>query len=426
MRKHLGIVAAVLACAVLAVTAATAQARSGSKHETVTINFMTYVWQPTTVAATKKIVDSWNASHKDIKVNEVKIDPNTVHDYMVTNFAGGTTPDIVHDEAADLAGFVSQGYIADLKSLIPKSLKNSIPKRVWDSVTYDGKVAAVPTLLQTYNVFANVDALKAAGVKLPTLEHPWTWAQFRAAAKKLSTGGNFGVGWGLRSPVSAVVSMALNFDGQFFYKQGGKTVVKVGKGEAEFLRTVHDMIWTDKSIDSAGVGLSGGGVLPAFFAGKYAMTIQGNYSAQQMILEAPKSFHWALLPLLKGDSQDQMANPQTYSIAAQSKYKKEAMQFLAYLANAQNMARLAAGDWLIPVNPAAGKKLVKSTKHYGSWKVAIKSLPALRAHPLLELQNYPKWKSQIAQPAMQSYFQNKTSLAELREALQKGWDQVNQ
>jgi multiple sugar transport system substrate-binding protein len=202
--------------------------------------------------------------------------------------------------------------------------------------------------------------------------------------------------------------------------------VKVGKGEAAFLQTVHDMIWTDKSIDSAGVGLSGGGVLPAFFAGKYAMTIQGNYSAQQMILEAPKNFHWALLPLLKGDSQDQMANPQTYSIAAQSKHKKEAMQFLAFLANAQNMARLAQGDWLIPVNPAAGKKLVKSTKHYGSWKVAIKSLPALRAHPLLELQNYPKWKNQIAQPALQSYFQNKSSLAELRDALQKGWDQVNQ
>jgi ABC-type glycerol-3-phosphate transport system substrate-binding protein len=271
-----------------------------------------------------------------------------------------------------------------------------------------------------------VDAFKAAGVKLPTIKNPWTWTEFRAAAKKLTRNGNFGVGWGLRSPVSATVSMALNFNGPFFYKDGGKTVVKVGKGEAQFLQTVHDMIWTDKSIDSAGVGLSGGGVLPGFFAGKYAMTIQGNYSAQQMILEAPKSFRWALLPLLKGTSQDQMANPQTYSIAAQSKHKKEAMQFLAFLADAQNMARLAQGDWLIPVNPAAGKKLVKSTKHYGSWKVAISSLPALRAHPLLELQNYPKWKSQIATPALQSYFQNKTSLAELRESLQKGWDQVNQ
>ena len=31
------------------------------------------------------------------------------------------------------------------------------------------------------------------------------------------------------------------------------------------------MIWKDGSIDPAGVGLSGGSVLPAFFAGKYAM-----------------------------------------------------------------------------------------------------------------------------------------------------------
>jgi multiple sugar transport system substrate-binding protein len=424
MSRKLGIAAAVLACLALAGTAA--QASSGKSHDTVTINFMTYVWQTTTVAATKDIVARWNASHPSIHVNEIQVDPNSVHDYLVTNFAGGTSPDIVHDEAADIAGFTQQGYLADLKSLIPGSLKSAIPQRVWDSVTFDGKITGIPTLLQTYNVFANVDAFKAAGIKVPTTDNPWTWAQFRAASKKLTRNGNFGVGWGLKSPVSVSMSLALNFGGTFFYKQGGKWVVKVGKGETQYLQTVHDMIWKDGSIDPAGVGLSGGGVLPGFFGGKYAMTIQGNYAAQQMILEAPKGFHWALLPLLKGSSQDQMADPQTYSIAAQSKHKAEAMQFLAYLANAQNMQKLAQGDWLIPVNPAAGKQLIKSTKHYGSWKVAINSLPALRAHPLLELTNYPKWKSQIATPALQAYFQNKASLSDTANALVSGWSTVNQ
>ena len=138
---------------------------------------MTYVWQPTTVAASKQIVDSWNATHSNIKVNEIQIDPNTVHDYMVTNFAGNTAPDIVHDEAADLAGFKQQGYIAPLNKLIPASLTASISPRAWKAVTFGRDVVAVPTLLQTYNVFANVDALKAAGVKLPTITNPWTWAQ---------------------------------------------------------------------------------------------------------------------------------------------------------------------------------------------------------------------------------------------------------
>ena len=422
MKKYLSAVCAVLACSVLAVTAASAQTR---KSHAVTINFMTYVWQPTTVAATKQIVDSWNATHKDIKVNEIQIDPNTVHDYMVTNFAGNTAPDIVHDEAADLAGFKQQGYLADLRKLIPASLKSSISPRAWNSVTFGREIVAVPTLLQTYNVFANVDALKAAGVKLPTIQNPWTWAQFRAAAKKLTGDGKFGVGWGLKFPTSVSMSMALNFGGTFFYFEAGHWVVKVTKAEASYLTTVHDMIWQDGSIDPAAVGSGGGGVLPGFFAGKYAMTVQGNYAAQQMITSSPAGFHWALLPLLKGKSQDQMADPQTYSITSQSTHKAEAMQFLAYLANAQNMQKLAGGDWLIPSNPAAGQKLIHSTKHYGSWKVAVSSLPSLREHPLNYLVNYPKFKSQIATPALQAYFQNKSSLSDLSTALSSGWLTVN-
>lgn len=424
MRKYAGIAAAVLLCAALAAGAASAQSK---RHAAVTITFATYVWQPTTVAATKQIVASWNASHPNIHVNEIQVDPDSVHDYLVTNFAGGTAPDIVHDEAADIAGFTQQGYLATLNSLIPKTLKASIPQRIWDTVTYGRKITGIPTLLQTYNVFANVGALKAAGIKLPTLQHPWTWAQFRAASKKLTGNGKFGVGWGLKSPASVTMSMALNFGGQFFYfdKKAGKWGVQVGKGETQFLQTVHDMIWQDGSIDPASVGLSGGGVLPGFFAGKYAMTIQGNYSAQQMIEEAPKGFNWALLPLLKGTSQDQMGDPQTYSITQQSSHKAEAMQFLAYLANAQNMAKLAQGDWLIPSNPASGKALVRSTRHYGSWKIAIGSLPALRPHPLLDLVNYPQWKSQVATPALQAYFQNKSSLSQLASALSSGWTTVN-
>src|SRR6266511_741297 len=250
MRMRVSIAATALACAVLATSAA--QAEPGKRHDVVTLNFMTYVWQPTTVTATKQIVAAWNASHPSIQVNEIQIDPNTVHDYLVTNFAG----------------FTKQGYLADIRTLRSATLKQSIPKRVWDAVTYGGKITAVPTLLQTYNVFANVDALKAGGIKLPTIKNPWTWTQFRAAAKKLTKNGAFGVGWGLKSPVSVSMSMALNFGGSFFYKQGGSWVVKVGKGETQYLETVHDMIWKDGSIDPAGVGLSGGSVLPAFFAGK--------------------------------------------------------------------------------------------------------------------------------------------------------------
>ena len=87
------------------------------------LTFATYVWQPTTVAATKAIVESWNKTHPAIQVSIVPVDVNSVHDKLLTNFVGGTAADVIHDEAADIAGFTQQGYLANLTPLISKQLQ---------------------------------------------------------------------------------------------------------------------------------------------------------------------------------------------------------------------------------------------------------------------------------------------------------------
>jgi multiple sugar transport system substrate-binding protein len=421
MRKILGLCAALVLCTALAAGAANA---GKSRQNVVNLNFATYVWQPTTVAATKAIVDAWNKSHPSIQVSIVPVDVNSVHDKLLTNFVGGTAADIIHDEAADIAGFTQQGYLANLSPLIPKTLKSEIPKSVWDTVDFGGKITGVPIMIQTYNVFANMDILKQAGVKAPTTAKPWTWDQFRTVSKKLSTGGNYGVCWGLKSPTATIQTMALNYGGQFMYLENGKWQFKWGAAEQAIPKTIHDMIYVDKSVDPAAVGLSGSAVLPAFFGGKCAMTVQGNYQAQGMIQQSPKGFNWAMFPPLKGKTQDQAANPQTYSVSAQSQHKAEAMQFIAYALNAQNMAKLAAGDWLIPASPAAGKLVIKSTKHYGSWKNAISAVPYFKKANWVSLNAYPRWKSEIATPNFVSYLSDKISLDELGNKLSSGWTSI--
>jgi ABC-type glycerol-3-phosphate transport system substrate-binding protein len=188
---------------------------------------------------------------------------------------------------------------------------------------------------------------------------------------------------------------------------------------------MHDMIWVDHSVDTAAVGQSGSAVLPAFFGGKCAMTVQGNYQAQGMIQQAPKGFNWAMFPPLKGQSQDQAANPQTYSISQQSQHKAEAMQFIAYALNARNMAKLAAGDWLIPAAPAAGKLVIKSTKHYGSWRNAISAVPHFKKANWVSLAAYPQWKAEVATPAFRSYLSNQISLDQLGQQLTDGWNKIH-
>ena len=184
------------------------------------------------------------------------------------------------------------------------------------------------------------------------------------------------------------------------------------------------MIHVDKSVDPAATGLSGSAVLPAFFGGKCAMTVAGNFTAQAMILQGPRGFNWAMFPLLKGQTQQQVANPQTYSISEQSKNKQSAMFFLAYLVNKQNLAKLALGDWLIPSNPEAGKLARKSTKRAGSWTVATSSVVHFRKGNWVSLADYPRWKAEVAQPAFVQYLRGSTSLQELEKSLSDGWSRI--
>ncbi len=421
MRRFLTVGAALVLCAALVTVAATA---APQKRTVVNLTFATYVWQPTTVAATKAIVESWNRTHAGIQVQIVPVDVNSVHDKLLTSFVGGTPADIIHDEAADIAGFTAQGYLANLTPLIPKSLKASIPQSLWDTVNYSRKITGVPIMTQTYNVFANMDILKAAGIKAPTVANPWTWTRFQAVAKQLSTGGRFGLCWGLRSPTATIQTMSLNWGAQWNYLANGRWVLKFGAAEQAILKIMHDMFYTAKSADAAGVGLSGSAVLPAFFGGKCAMTIQGNYQAQGMIEQSPKGFNWAMFPPLKATSLDQVANPQTYSISQQSQHKAEAMQFIAYALNTQNMAKLAAGDWLIPASPASAKAVVSSTKHYGSWRNAVAAVPHLKKGNWVSLAPYARWKAEVATPAFRSYLGNQISLAELGNQLVDGWDRI--
>jgi ABC-type glycerol-3-phosphate transport system substrate-binding protein len=425
MKKLLRAAAAVALVAALGATAA--QAGQSSQKGVVKITLATYVWQPTTVAAMNDIVSSWNKTHPSIQVSIVPVDVNSVHDKLLTSFVGGTSADIVHDEAADIPSFTQAGYLANLNGLIPSSLKSSIPRSLWGTVNFGRKygITGVPFMSQTYNVFANMSLLKAAGVKAPTVKSPWTWDQFRAAAKKLTSNGNFGVCWGLKSPTATIQTLGLNWGAEWNYLQNGKWVLNVGAPEQKILTTMHDMIYSDQSVDPAAVGLSGSAVLPEFFAGKCAMTVQGNYQSQGMIQQAPKGFNWAMFPPLKGKSQEQAANPQTFSISQQSQHKAEAMQFIAYALNAQNMAKLAAGDWLIPSSPAAAAIVVKSTNHYGSWRNAIAAVPDLTKANWVSLNSYAQWKSQVATPAFLSYLQNKTSLPDLIATLTNGWKQIS-
>jgi ABC-type glycerol-3-phosphate transport system substrate-binding protein len=386
----------------------------------VKLRFLSLAWQKDSVAANQEIVSKWNAEHPDIQIEYVQGDWNSVHDQLLTSFEGGDAPDIFQYESASIGEFSKQGYLADLKDLVPEGLKGEISQGIWDSVTFDGVVAGVPFLLESQVVLANKKLLDAAGVAVPAADTPWTWDEFQANAQKLTKGDTYGVAWALKSPTNRVMNLSLNFDGKYFYD--GE--VRVGDPEKEIPRRIHDMIYTSKTAAPDAVGMGGTDPLPGFFAGKYAMLPGGVYLRQQMVEQAPAGFDWVTLPPIKGLSSNQAANPQTLSVAESSAAKDQAMQFIEFFLNPTNMARLAQGDWLVPTGKAANEELVKSTGGKQGWDVAAASADDLTVAPFQQVGGYPEWKTKYATPALQQYFANKISLDQLATQLVDGGKQV--
>jgi ABC-type glycerol-3-phosphate transport system substrate-binding protein len=392
----------------------------------VEITFQSLAYQDSTIAATDEIVDRWNEENPDIQVKLTQGSWDNVHDQLVTQFQGGTAPDVIHDESSDILGFANQGYLADIGPYLSDDVKGAVSDDVWETVTTgDGKIIAAPTLLQTYVVFANEDAFAAAGVDVPTGDE-LSWDDLRDLSKDLTVDGQFGVGWGLKQPTAAIINTALGFGGDYFdVEDDGTATIDVGEDELAVPATIHAMAYDDKSLDPVTLTQSGSDVMPGFLGGSYAMYVGGNFLAQQISESAPEEFNWTVLPPLAGSAGPvQAANPQTMSVAAESKHVEQSAQFIDYFMNAENQAKLALGDWLIPASSDARAELETQTADQNGWAELLKTGENLSGAPFQKASNYPQWKDQYATPGLQQYFANSITREQLAEQLTSGWDSI--
>ncbi|MFE6176411.1 ABC transporter substrate-binding protein [Streptomyces sp. NPDC056464] len=397
---------------------------SGDEGDTadgrITLRFESLAWQEESVEANKELVKEWNAAHRDVKVEYVQGSWDGVHDQLLTSFEGGEAPDIIHDASDDLADFAYGGYLADLTDLLPGRLKSDIPQRSWETTTFGDGIYGVPFLQEPRVLIANAKWLKEAGVRIPTPERPWSWAEFREITERLSGDGKYGVAWPLKEPVSATLNLSLSSGGQLFHRGAdGKVTVRFEAADEVMPRTVHDQVNADDSASPTTLGSGGSDTLPGFFGGRYAMVPLGFSYRQQIVQQAPKGFDWQVLPAPAGaDGLAQGVSPQTLSIAEDSPHQREAARFIDFLLRPENMVRLALGDWMLPTGAEALRDPALHTAE-NDWATGTALAEHLRSAPAQSVRGYPEWKDKVATPAFQEYYSGAIDGDELRERLEE-------
>ncbi|MCX5203430.1 sugar ABC transporter substrate-binding protein [Streptomyces sp. NBC_00237] len=421
MRAPRTLVAAVATALLL--TGCAAAERGPDKDGVVHLRFQSLAWQKESVDINKQLVKEWNAAHPKVQIDYVQGSWDNVHDQLLTSFEGGEAPDIIHDASDDLADFSYGGHLADLTQLLPARLRADIPQQSWDTTTFDKKVYGVPFLQEPRVLMANEKLLKASGVRIPTPEQPWTWDEFRQITKRLTTDmgkGRYGVAWPLKEPVSATLNLGLSAGGQLFHQgDDGKTTIRFTDGDEVVPGTVHDQVNTDASASAATLGMGGSDTLPGFFGGKYAMVPLGFSYRQQIAQQAPEGFPWKVLPAPAGKAGlTQGVSPQTLSVAEDSPFKKEAVEFIDFFLEPDNMTRLAKGDWMLPTGREALKDPSLRTSKDG-WATGTALAGHLRSAPAQAVRGYQEWKDKVATPAYQEYYSGAIDEAALRQRLEK-------
>jgi len=99
----------------------------------------------------------------------------------------GDLPCLMFIDGPTVAHFAWLGYLQPIDHFLTKDLLDDYLPSVLAQGTYDHRLFALGIYDSGLGIFGNRKYLRAARVRIPTVDHPWTVAEFETALERLST-----------------------------------------------------------------------------------------------------------------------------------------------------------------------------------------------------------------------------------------------
>lgn len=230
----------------------------------------------------KEVIDRFNKDYE----GKYRVEPVTTNlDEYITKFNAlvGTDemPDVfIMDPGPRLTNVVENGIAKDITSILnnDKDWYNSFSSGIFERLTYDGKIYAVPTNFAAALVFYNTEMFAAAGVEVPT-----NFTELINACQKLKDAGY--------TPISCSAGTAWCLSmiaGYLCDRAGGPNNLKdVSAGKIawtseSFVTAANKLVELSKYFQPTAAGDSNDQATAAFYNEEAAMLIQGSWVIGQM------------------------------------------------------------------------------------------------------------------------------------------------
>jgi multiple sugar transport system substrate-binding protein len=215
-----------------------------------------------------------------VTIEREAVPGDTLIQKVLQQSSSKTLPDVLMLDNPDLQQIAATGALTPLDEFGLSA--DGYADGIVDASTYEGKLYGLQPITNTIALFYNKDILSEAGV-----EPPKTWAELRAAAKKLTKGKQYGIAF----------SAPATFEGTwqflpFMWSNGGDEKNIATPETADALQLLVDLV-NDGSASKSVLNWGQADVNDQFKAGNAAMMINGPW--QFPVLNAEKSLNYGVV-----------------------------------------------------------------------------------------------------------------------------------
>ncbi len=280
----------------------------------------------------------FNKTHPNINLS---LDPGT-NQKVVVQVLAGVGPDLFDVYSGQLPNYVKSDACLDVTDKL-KAAGINVEKDVWRTLDttyiYNGRVYGFPTNAACAGLMFNKDSLRKQGVPFP--KGPWKWKDFLPVAQKLTVKDANGKiqQYGFMFEWSYFPMFSMQWGGHLYSPDGTRSVLNSPENAAA-VQFMHDLIYKyhvtptpNEQTSMASQGGWGAGMINLFGAGRAATMLAGRWMLCNL-----RNFEG----LKVGAAELPYENHRVFwgygratTVNKYGKHKKEAFEFLKYLASTE-------------------------------------------------------------------------------------------
>jgi multiple sugar transport system substrate-binding protein len=301
-----------------------------------------------------QVVNDFNASQTNWAVKIEQFPQAAYNDSVTAAALAGNLPDIIDVDGPIMPNWAWSGYMAPL-TLTDDDLKNQLPGTIGK---WNGKIYSVGLWDAAVAMFARKSVLDENGIRIPTLDNPWTCDELTAGLDKLKASGKFeypldiGMAWTGEWYPYAFSPFLQSFGGDIVDRSTYKTAEGALNGDpaikfGEWWKSLFDKGYVQATQDPADRD-------SGFLNGKYALSWNGNWAALPPLEKFGDDMLFLPAPNCGAGNKVGAASWQ-FGVSAKSPNQEGANAFIKFALQDKYMAEFSKGIGLIPPTKSAAE-----------------------------------------------------------------------